>query len=111
MFPKPSKPTTKIDYSEFPFAKTRRVKNPKAAEDKRTPFCEVCGKSGKTEKHHIIRRSQGGNDEEFNLVFLCKPCHKQAHGTIQPKLDVKEIVERVPRLKAGPHWTHLFEGR
>ncbi|MDQ7824963.1 MAG: HNH endonuclease, partial [Candidatus Eremiobacteraeota bacterium] len=25
--------------------------------------------------HHIIRRSQGGTDDEWNLIVLCEACH------------------------------------
>lgn len=45
--------------------------------------CELCdtwtGDSG--EVHHIKFRSQGGGDEDGNLIYLCQPCHSQkAHG-------------------------------
>lgn len=30
--------------------------------------------------HHILFRSQGGPDEDWNLIALCKYCHDRAHG-------------------------------
>lgn len=44
-----------------------------------TSFCRVCGKAG-YERHHIIFRSHGGPDEDWNLVRLCRGCHRRAHG-------------------------------
>jgi hypothetical protein len=29
--------------------------------------------------HHIIRKTDGGTDEEDNLLPLCKNCHKLIH--------------------------------
>jgi len=29
--------------------------------------------------HHIVPRSQGGNNEKENLVTLCGACHRQWH--------------------------------
>ena len=31
--------------------------------------------------HHIIRKSQGGDDVMANLAPLCDPCHAAYHGT------------------------------
>ena len=40
--------------------------------------CEVCGNTYGLQKHHIVKRSQGGGDHEDNLIWLCWDCH---HGT------------------------------
>ncbi len=49
-------------------------------------ICQHCkGKSKDTrlEVHHIIFRSEGGSDEEANLLTLCKTCHDGLHaGTV-----------------------------
>ena len=54
-------------------------------------ICQHCKgkhKDSKLEVHHIIFRSQGGSDEENNLITLCHTCHKNLHsGKI--KLNVK----------------------
>lgn len=51
--------------------------------------CQCCKgkrKDSKLEVHHIIYRSQGGSDEESNLITLCHTCHKALHdGKINPK--------------------------
>ena len=53
-------------------------------------YCKGKHKDSKLEVHHIIFRSQGGSDEESNLITLCHTCHKNLHsGTINPKLKGK----------------------
>lgn len=53
--------------------------------------CQVCGKKHtRLEVHHIIPRSQGGTDNENNLITLCEDCHEAVHNgkivlTKQPK--------------------------
>lgn len=42
--------------------------------------CQKCGaKNTKLEVHHIIFRSQGGTDDENNLITLCENCHSRLH--------------------------------
>ncbi|MEO0100592.1 MAG: HNH endonuclease [candidate division WOR-3 bacterium] len=41
--------------------------------DRRT--CQLCGKKGAGQIHHLIPKSKGGKDTENNLVLLCGPCH------------------------------------
>lgn len=56
--------------------------------------CQCCKgkhKDSKLEVHHIIYRSQGGSDEESNLITLCHTCHKALHdGRISPKFVGKK---------------------
>ena len=45
--------------------------------------CQCCKgkrKDSKLEVHHIIFRSQGGSDEEENLITLCHTCHWKLHN-------------------------------
>ncbi len=52
--------------------------------------CKGKHKDSKLEIHHIIFRSQGGSDEESNLITLCHTCHENLHnGKINPKLEGK----------------------
>jgi len=46
--------------------------------------CQCCGKKNcRLEVHHIKFRSDGGTDDEENLITLCEDCHKGIHaGTI-----------------------------
>ena len=53
-------------------------------------YCKGKHKDSKLEVHHIVFRSQGGSDEESNLITLCHTCHKDLHsGKINPKLKGK----------------------
>ena len=53
-------------------------------------YCKGKHKDSKLEVHHIVFRSQGGSDEESNLITLCHTCHKDLHsGKIHPKLSGK----------------------
>lgn len=50
-------------------------------------YCKGKKKDSKLEVHHIIYRSNGGSDEEDNLITLCHTCHKSVHiGTVKLKL-------------------------
>lgn len=54
-------------------------------------ICQCCKgkhKDSKLEVHHIIFRSQGGSDEEDNLITLCSTCHYNVHHGKQ-KLNLK----------------------
>jgi 5-methylcytosine-specific restriction endonuclease McrA len=42
--------------------------------------CEYCERRPGTDPHHRVFRSQGGNDEPANLMWLCRVCHDAAHG-------------------------------
>ena len=46
--------------------------------------CQCCGKKNcRLEVHHIKFRSNGGTDDEENLITLCEDCHKGIHaGTV-----------------------------
>ena len=48
--------------------------------------CEYCKKQG-NDIHHIIYRSQQGNDDISNLICLCRDCHDRAHYKTKPYLD------------------------
>lgn len=41
--------------------------------------CAICGHDGE-EIHHIVPKSEGGNDTEHNLVLLCHDCHEKIHN-------------------------------
>lgn len=52
--------------------------------------CKGKHKDSKLEVHHIVFRSQGGSNEENNLITLCHTCHKNLHnGKFQLKLSGK----------------------
>ena len=37
--------------------------------------CQGCGSPRNLEVHHIVKRSQLGNDVDANLITLCASCH------------------------------------
>lgn len=75
--------------------------------------CAVCGDPRRLQIHHITHRSQGGGDEQMNLVTLCPICHAIAHNTKFPALpeeygpdDVEQaIVEYMSDLYADLGFT------
>ena len=42
--------------------------------------CAVCGDPRRLQIHHVTHRSQGGGEEQMNLITLCPACHALAHG-------------------------------
>jgi 5-methylcytosine-specific restriction endonuclease McrA len=42
--------------------------------------CQSCGTTSNLEVHHQQFRSHSGDDSEENLISLCGPCHREAHG-------------------------------
>ena len=55
----------------------------RAAYVRRHPFCERCFAEHKLtlveEVHHILPLSEGGTNEEANLMSLCQSCHTKIH--------------------------------
>lgn len=57
-------------------------------EDKKTyeqvveeqPYCQICGRTHDLHIHHIIYRSQLGNNDIRNLIRLCSDCHRRVHS-------------------------------
>lgn len=68
-----------------PVPKNKRIVNKKLLKDKKG-VCELCGKKGQTEKHHIKTKGSGGNDTKDNLIEICRVCHTKIHqGEIKIK--------------------------
>lgn len=62
-------------------------------------ICQCCKgkhKDSKLEVHHIVFRSQGGSDEESNLITLCHTCHSNLHAG---KLELKKVGKVKGQLK------------
>lgn len=43
------------------------------------PRCMACGSTNELAVHHIIFKSQGGDDRLSNLIILCFECHRKCH--------------------------------
>ncbi len=61
--------------------------------------CEICGSTQGVQQHHIVKRSQGGGDNEENLIYLCWEHHHGTRGVhgregreldLQLKLDLQQ---------------------
>ena len=64
--------------------------------------CQCCGKKNcRLEVHHIKFKSQGGTDDEENLITLCEDCHKGVHaGTV--------VLNKKPKKSKNlKHATHM----
>ena len=54
-------------------------------------YCKGRHKDSNLEVHLIVFRSQGGSDEEDNLITLCHTCHKNLHNEkISPNFSGKK---------------------
>ena len=63
--------------------------------------CQICGKKhARLEVHHIIYRSQGGTDDENNLITLCESCHSAIH-------DGKIVLTKNPKKMNLKYATHM----
>ena len=63
------------------------------------PYCEVCYALGKLvpaiDVHHIQQRWAGNNDES-NLIALCRECHNKIHGiSYKDREFVMRIIKKV----------------
>lgn len=76
------------------FKSGKRIKDRAAGSRKlhTDPACRVCGERA-TEPHHIVLRSQQGDDVEDNLMPLCLEHHQQFHqnGFLPARLTRKEV--------------------
>ena len=63
--------------------------------------CQICGKKHtRLEVHHIVYRSQGGTDDENNLITLCEDCHSGVH-------DGKLTINKKPKKLNLKYATHM----
>ena len=83
------------------FPKPVRVKDRRAIEAARRPYCEWCWRWGPTHVHHIKSRGSGGGDVPENLISLCVGCHDRAHRGLIAKAD---LTQRKAEILAG-RWT------
>ena len=45
--------------------------------------CQACGRRGRLDVHHVIKRSHGGSDFDLDrLVALCRVCHDQTDAPL-----------------------------
>jgi hypothetical protein len=46
----------------------------------RLDFCVACGARDTLHHHHLTPRTEGGPDDDTNLITLCEDCHGRVHG-------------------------------
>ena len=51
---------------------------PKNVKSELGDACICCGRDGEIEYHHIVPHSRGGRTDSWNLVPMCKSCHRLA---------------------------------
>ncbi|NPV52196.1 MAG: hypothetical protein HPY71_01580 [Firmicutes bacterium] len=70
----------------------------RAIEAARKPYCELCGRRGPVEVHHVFSRGMGGGgrlDVHFNLISLCWQCHRAYHdGRISRERILQAVARR-----------------
>jgi HNH endonuclease len=49
--------------------------------------CEICERRSGVHPHHKIFRSQGGDDVESNLLWVCLSCHDSIHADRLSRYD------------------------
>lgn len=57
---------------------------------------DVCQGWG-SEAHHVLRRSQGGQDTAANLRWVCSRCHRHVHAHVAEAVELGLL-----RHRAGP---------
>ena len=73
--------------------------------------CRVCGKAA-SDGHHIVLRSQGGDDVEENILPLCHEDHMRYHaGKGRLKLRPEEFQYVVGKLGRQPALEYLKKRR
>ena len=74
--------------------------------------CRVCKRRQALHCHHIVFRSHGGDDAEWNLLTICNNCHDAVHnrfviilptGSDDRKADIN--ANEVLRFIMAPGWT------
>lgn len=87
--------TKRINYNKRNNYERRKeiTKKLHSGEIKKPLICGCCGNEEKLELHHIIPISLGGNDDYYNLIYLCFNCHKKMHKYILDSIG-KEMINK-----------------
>jgi hypothetical protein len=77
-----------------------------------SPLCRNgCGDRA-TDPHHILLRSQGGDDVEDNILPLCRLCHRMYHdGNITLRINLDERLYVLTKLGQNPGTVYLEKRR
>ncbi len=60
------------------------------------PICEICGKTGACEAHHIIEAHVDPDlfFDRDNLAAVCEECHKKVHAAYRRGIDPKILFKK-----------------
>jgi 5-methylcytosine-specific restriction endonuclease McrA len=79
--------------------------------------CQACGRGGRLDVHHVVKRSQGGSDWDLEaLVALCRRCHAQTDApyvkgrlVVIPQGAGQFVFEVVAIPPRSPRWPAIGE--
>jgi hypothetical protein len=55
-------------------------------------FCAACGEKEDIDHYPLVKKEEGGADEDTNLLSLCFACHLKLFGT--PKIKLWQIARK-----------------
>ena len=92
----------------------RRIRDSAAIERKvkAEPLCRACRLERAVDGHHVLLRSQGGDDVEDNIVPLCRACHRDYHeARIGLRITLDERLYVLTKLGQQPGLVYLERRR
>lgn len=86
---------SRIDFSKRKSIKRRNEFSNYSQKNKinKPRICGCCGAQQDLNLHHIIPIYMGGKDEYYNLIYLCKKCHKKIHNMLNEKFGQWKDIE------------------
>jgi 5-methylcytosine-specific restriction endonuclease McrA len=96
------------------FKAQRRIRDSAAIERKvvSEPLCRACRLEKAVDGHHVLLRSQSGDDVETNIVPLCRACHRDYHeARIGITLNLEERLYVLGKLGQEPGMAYLKKRR
>ena len=67
--------------------------------------CGGCGwNKAALDLHHVLERSKGGLDQDYNLAPICPNCHRMAHSGLYTIDQLKQITLD----KVLPNWKDYY---
>lgn len=96
-------PLRELDSAVIDPKPAKRIRDPEAGPRKLAKFaaCRGCGTRA-SDSHHILLRSQGGDDHEDNIMPLCHLCHIKFHdGNLDIRLKLTADERAYLEMKLG----------
>lgn len=77
------------------FRKNRRIRAESVQYRCEAGLLGTCDGYG-TDAHHVVRRSQGGDNSVDNLRWLCRSCHAHVHSHVEWAMSVGLLASSAP---------------